>query len=126
MIMLKHENPNIEIINANLWAVRFSLIPLIPQISIAHKNGTKTLPMEELMKLPCQFGPEGIMVLNKDFRWYAAVRQIMMAVMKMPPWKIRKEISRSGRERVDTPQKIIYQYCLQAEAERREQRKEMT
>ena len=31
--MLKHENPNIEIINKNLWAVRFSLIPFIPQIS---------------------------------------------------------------------------------------------
>lgn len=29
--MLKHENPNIEIINKDLWAVRFSLIPMIPQ-----------------------------------------------------------------------------------------------
>lgn len=31
--MLKHENPNIEVINKYLWAVRFSLIPFMSQIS---------------------------------------------------------------------------------------------
>lgn len=31
--MLKHENPHIEVLNKNLWAVRFSLIPFMSQIS---------------------------------------------------------------------------------------------
>ncbi len=118
--MLKHENPNIEILNEKLWAVRFSMIPLIPQLSFAHKEGTEPLPMAELLRLPCQFGPDGIMVLNKDFQWYDTVRKTMIAVMKMSAWKLKKEL---GRGKADTPAKIIYQYCLQAEIERRKQRK---
>lgn len=121
--MLKHENPHIEILNENLWAVRYSLIPLIPQINMVHKDGTEALPMDELIKLPCQYGPDGIMLLNKDFRWYDTVRKTMLDVMKMPMWKIKKEISRFGRRKADTPQKIIYQYCLQAETERRKIKK---
>ena len=53
--MLKHENPNIEVINKNLWAVRFSLIPFIPQISY------KPDPSVPLEQVPGQFGPDGIM-----------------------------------------------------------------
>lgn len=51
--MLKHENPNIEVINKNLWAVRFSLIPFIPQISY------KPDPSVPLEQVPGQFGPDG-------------------------------------------------------------------
>ena len=45
--MLKHENPNIEIINKNLWAVRFSLIPFIPQISY---KPNPSIPLEQVNK----------------------------------------------------------------------------
>lgn len=61
--MLKHENPNIEIINKDLWAVRFSLIPMIPQISVTHKEGTTA---NDLNELELTFTPDGIMILNKD------------------------------------------------------------
>ena len=43
--MLKHENPNIEVINKNLWAVRFSLIPFIPQISY---KPDPSVPLEQV------------------------------------------------------------------------------
>ena len=67
--MLKHENPNIEVINKNLWAVRFSLIPFIPQISY------KPDPEVPANQVPGQFGPDGIMVLNKDFKHYELVKK---------------------------------------------------
>ena len=51
--MLKHENPNIEVINKNLWAVHFSLIPLIPQINY---KPDPSIPLEQV---PGQFGPDG-------------------------------------------------------------------
>lgn len=60
--MLKHENPNIEIINKDLWAVRFSLIPMIPQISVTHKEGTTA---NDLNELELTFTPDGIMILKQ-------------------------------------------------------------
>lgn len=60
--MLKHENPNIEIINKNLWAVRFSLIPFIPQISY---EPDPDVPVDQV---PGQLAPGGLMILNKDYR----------------------------------------------------------
>lgn len=73
--MLKHENPNIEIINKNLWAVRFSLIPFIPQISY------KPDPSVPLEQVPGQFGPDGIMILNKDFKHFELVKKATEAVI---------------------------------------------
>lgn len=121
---MKHENANIEVLTENLWAVRFSLIPLIPQLNLIHKEGTDTLSTSDFRDLPCQFGPDGIMVLNKDFRWYDTVRKTMLKVMRMSTWKIVKELSPAALRAADTPQKVIRQYCLQAETERRKQRKE--
>ena len=69
--MLKHENPNIEIINKDLWAVRFSLIPMIPQISVTHKEGTTA---NDLNELELTFTPDGIMILNKDHKFYDLFR----------------------------------------------------
>ena len=57
--MLKHENPNIEVINKNLWAVRFSLIPFIPQISY------KPDPSVPLEQVPGQFGPGAVQLRFK-------------------------------------------------------------
>lgn len=84
--MLKHENPNIEIISKNLWAVRFSLIPFIPQISYTPD------PEVAIEQVPGQFGPDGIMILNKDFKHFELVRKATRAVMKLKPRQIMKEL----------------------------------
>ena len=67
--MMKHENPHIEVLNKNLWAVRFSLLPYIPQISY---KPDPSIPLEQV---PGQFGPDGIMVLNKDFKHFELVKK---------------------------------------------------
>ncbi len=111
--MLKHENPNIEIINRNLWAVRFSLIPLIPQLSY------KPDPEVSLEQLPGQLTPDGLMILNKDFKFYEKMRVITLNVMKMNDRVIRKEIIEMGKTPANNPVNVMYQYCLKAEMERR-------
>lgn len=115
--MLKHENPNIAIINENLWAVRFSLIPLIPQINY------KPDPEVPLEHLPSQISPNGILLLNKDFKWYEILQKDSIIAMKLTTKQIKKEISKKDRIPAKTPAAAVYQYCLKAELERRKVKK---
>jgi len=82
--MLQHENPNIEIINENLWAVRYALIPLIPQINY------KPNPNVPLEHLPSQISPNGVLLLNKDFKWYEILRKNSVIAMKLTTGQIKK------------------------------------
>ena len=111
--MLKHENPNIKIINKYLWAVRFSLIPFIPQISY------KPDPSVPLEQVPGQFGPDGIMILNKDYRYFEIVKKGAESVMKLKTRQIEKELNSLHRSHSNQPLQVIYRYCLLAELERR-------
>lgn len=115
--MLQHENSNIEIINKNLWAVRFSLIPYIPQLSITHKEGTEAAPSMDDLELT--FTPDGKTVLNKDHKYYTYFRQAAISAMKLKPRQIRKELADLAKQPVNKPMPIIYRYCLMAELERR-------
>lgn len=111
--MLKHENHNVEIINKYLWAVRFSLIPFIPQISY------KPDPSVPLEQVPGQFGPDGIMVLNKDFKHFELVKKATKAVMRLKTRQINKELDSLHHFPQNQPLQVIYRYCLLAELERR-------
>ena len=111
--MMKHENSHIEVLNKNLWAVRFSLIPFIPQISY------KPDPSVPLEQVPGQFGPDGIKVLNKDFKHFELVKKATEAVMKLKPRQIEKELDSLRRSPQNQPLQVIYRYCLLAELERR-------
>lgn len=115
--MLKHENPNIEILSENLWAVRYSLIPLISQINY---NPDPAIPLEHL---PSQISPNGILLLNKDFKWYEILQKNAVIAMKLTTKQIKKEIIKKGRIPAKTPAAAIYQYCLKAELERRKIKK---
>lgn len=115
--MLKHENPHIEIITENLWAVRYSLIPLIPQISY------KPDPQIPLEHLPSQLSPNGVLLLNKDFRWYGILHKNAIITMKLTTGQIKKEIVKRGRVPAKTPAAAIYLYCMKAELERRKIKK---
>ena len=99
--MLKHENPNVEIINKYLWAVRFSLIPFIPQISY------KPDPAVPLEQVPGQFGPDGIMILNKDHKFYDLFRKCAVSAMKLKPRQIRKELDDLAKTHSYQPLPVI-------------------
>lgn len=113
---LVHENPHIEVINHNLWAVRFSLIPMIPQLSITHKEGTEAAP--NINDLELTFSPDGIMILNKDHKYYKMFRQAAISAMMMNPRQINKELADLSRQKVYKPMPVIYRYVLMAELER--------
>ena len=114
---LVHENPNIEIINPSLWAVRFSLIPMIPQISY------KPDPECRLETLPGQLSPDGIMLLNKDYRLYERIRKTTLIAMGLNDRVLKKEIAEFSKVPAKNPGHVIYLYCLRAEVERRKLKK---
>jgi len=111
--MTKHENPNIEIINKNLWAVQFSLIAYIPQISY------KPDPSVPLGDIPAELFPEGIILLNKDFKFYQKFRNSFAALMKLKPRQLKSELAKFAPIPANTVNHVIYLYCLQAETMRR-------
>ena len=111
--MPKHENPNIEIINENLWAVQYSMIPLIPQIDY---QPDPAIPLEHL---PSQLARNGVLLLNKDFKWYEILQKNSVIFMKLTTKQIKKEIAQKGRIPAKTPAAAVYQYCLKVELERR-------
>lgn len=115
--MLKHENPNIEIINKNLWAVRFSLIPFIPQISY------KPDPNVPVDRVPGEMAPGGLMILNKDYRQYERVKRATISAMNLKTRQINKELDDLARDPVNSPMQVIWRYCLLAELERRKIKK---
>ncbi len=119
--MLKHTNPHIEIINRDLWAVRFSLIPLIPQINITHREGTE--PAESLNDLELTFTPEGIMVLNKDNKRFSMFRDAACRVMKLTDRQLQKEMKWLATRPPKKPFDVILRYVMMAEVERRKIKK---
>lgn len=121
--MLQHENPNIEIINPHLWAVRFSLIPLIPQISFVHEEGTDALPMDELMKLPLQFSSDGRVILNKDHKCFEQCKKSMVSVMRLKSRQLKSSLISLMKCPKKTPVQVIYQAALEVELGRRNRAK---
>ena len=111
--MLKHENPNIEIINKNLWAVRFSLIPYIPQITF---TPDPALPLE---RIPGELGRNGLMLLNKDYKFYDQLKSATISAMKLKDKQIRREMKTLSRSGLKNITQTIWNYCLLAEIERR-------
>lgn len=116
-MMLKHENPNIEIINKNLWAVRFALLPMIPQISY------KPDPAVPIEQVPGQLAPGGLMILNKDFKAYEFVKKATLSAMRLNPRQIKKELDYQRENAVSSPNQTIWRYCLVAELERKKSKK---
>lgn len=115
--MLKHENPHVEVINKNLWAVRFSLIPFIPQISY---DPDPDVPVD---RVPGQLAPGGLMILNKDYRQYERVKRASVSAMNLKTRQINKELDDLARDPVNSPMQVIWRYCLLAELERRKIKK---
>lgn len=117
--MLKHENHNFETINKNLWAVRFSLIPFIPQISVS-VNYTDNLSKEQFLLLE-----SGLLLLNKDAKTYSLLKAAFVGVMKLKPRQIQRELNlySIGALKKNDPKSLIYHAALLVEKERRKIKK---
>ena len=120
--MMKHENPNIEIITPDLWAVRFSLIPMIPQIDFEMKID---IPIRNL---PGQLSHSGVMVLNKDFVFYPDMKKVYQSVMRMKNRELRQRVIKMQKTKIDVSTVSglmlnLWKFALQIELERRNKKK---
>lgn len=78
-------NQNIEVINKHLWAVKFSFLPFISEIS--YKPDSE-IPLEE------QFGSisdDGVIILNKDYKGYTILRDNLYRVMSDTNRNLKKK-----------------------------------
>lgn len=91
-------NKNIEIINDNLIAVKFSMIPWIKEIEW---KPDYSIPLEE------QFGSiseDGVLILNKDYRGYKLISKEILKIMKNTDRKlikIKKRLDFNVKSQVD-------------------------
>ncbi len=116
----QHENLNIEVINPDLWAVRFSLIPLIPQIK---GNLDPTIPADQN---PFWVTTSGAMLLNKDHRFYSVIKLVYTKVMKMKFLRLKAELNKISKLKHKSPKQTIYWACLKTEIDRRRFKKELS
>lgn len=116
--MLKHENPNIEIINRHLWAVRYTLIPVIPQINY------KPDPHVPIDRIPAQLSPDGIIVLNKDFKYYERLKNSMPYIMRVSRKRLKKEQDDFMKSNpAMSVENVLYQFMVSIELCRRDMKK---
>lgn len=108
-------NKNIEVINLNLYALRFSLIPFIKEIT--YKPDEEIPAYQEPLRLD---KGNGIILLNKDHAGYELLKDAMIKAMKK---KNNGELERcllllKSRKNKDNGT-IIYEAALRCELERR-------
>lgn len=109
--MIQHENSNIQIIANKLWAVRFSLIPWIPQLSV---TGVKDLP-----SMPFALDDSGVVLLNLEHKGYSMIRKELKKIMPMNRRKIDKEIQKISRFPNPRPEQLFRLLCLRVELARK-------
>lgn len=106
-------NQNIEVINKNLWAVRFSLLPMIKEIQYE--------PVSDIL-LHEQSGSitdNGIMILNKEYPGYQIYKEWIPKIMKKKNKQLKREIKNAGMIKLKTDWQVLYATMLKVEQERR-------
>lgn len=106
-------NKNIEVINKDLLAVKFSLLPFIKEIDYT--------PDEEIPAYE-EFGRvtgEGILILNKDYPAFRIFKEWMPRLMKKKDKLLNKEIKATEALKNKTDWQVAYSAMLQVELERR-------
>lgn len=109
-------NPNIEVINKNLWGVNYYHLQYIKELTY---HDTSPDAMEKAASLTS----DGIIVLNKSHEIYPTLKQFFPKIMEntdeelLNKIEIMKDKDRDGYDRV-------YKFCLDAEAKRRMLEKE--
>lgn len=106
-------NKNIEIINDNLIAVKFSMIPWIKEIDYKPDG---VIPAHE------EFGrvtSDGVLLLNKDYPGFKIFKEWMPKLMKKNDKQLKKEIKAGKELNNKTDWQTAYSAMLQVEFERR-------
>ena len=106
-------NKNIEVINKNLIAVRFSLIPLIKELDY---KPDESIPLN---MHPGVNSENGILILNKEYPWYELLKEWMPKLMKKKDKQLNKEIKATKFLKNMTDWQVVYASMLQVELERR-------
>lgn len=112
-------NHNIEIINKNVAALKFSLIPFIKEIEYTPDN---YFPEYEE---PIRITDIGLIILNKDYEQYELLKDIMIKVMKKSDRQIKKYLELNMDLKQTDNIKIFYLFAYNTELERRQKRKEV-
>ncbi|KAB3534420.1 hypothetical protein F8154_08940 [Alkaliphilus pronyensis] len=110
-------NKNIEVINKDLLAVKFSLLPLIKEIDYT--------PDEEipLNMQPGVNADGGIMILNKECPGFRIYKEWMPKIMKKKDKQLKREIKAAEALKSKTDWQITYSAMLQVELERRSKKR---
>lgn len=106
-------NQNIEVINKDLWAVKFSFLPFISEID--YKPDDEVPTHEDSGRIT----NDGILILNKDYVGFNILKEHFPKVMKKKDKQLKKEIKASQALKNKTDWQMVYYAMLQIEAERR-------
>lgn len=104
-------NPNIEVINKNLWGVNYYHLQFIKELTY---HDTSPDAMEKAASLTS----DGVIVLNKSHELYDTFKKLFQRVMERTDEQLlgqieyMKDKNRDGYDRV-------YKFILDAEAKRR-------
>ena len=110
-------NKNIEVINPDLYAVRFSLIPLMSDID--YKPDNEVPAYEE----PLRVSNDGVIVLNKDNQLFEILKSQFPKTMKKKDKQLKKELNYLKSAKNKTDYHWIYLGIVEAEMQRRLKRK---
>ncbi|MBY0124495.1 hypothetical protein [Bacillus sp. S/N-304-OC-R1] len=111
---MREMNKNIEVINKHLWAVKFSLIPYIPQIDYVSDSNTPAY------QEPGRITNDGVMLLNKEYKGYKLFRDLYENTMKKTNRQLKKELFVGNAIKNKTPYQIMCYSMIEVELERRE------
>jgi hypothetical protein len=108
-------NKNIDVLNDNLWAVRFSLLDFIPEIDFLPDPN---IPIHDE---PGRVTSDGLLILNKDHKGYPLCKVRFPILMEMTVKQLKKEFSNSFsiKGKVQGVGEL-YRSMIQVELERRE------
>jgi len=106
-------NQNIEVINKQLWAVKFSFIPFITEIDY------KPDPEVPIYEEPGRITNGGLLLLNKDYPGFQVFKDYFPKLMKKKDKQLKKELNNAKLIKNKTDWQNVYTAMLQVESERR-------
>ncbi len=109
-------NQNIEVINHDLWAVNFNLLPYIHELAYAGSH-------DDLDVKIASFTQDGKIVLNKSHEIYSVLMLLLQRLMKNKDQDIKKKINEM-RSKESDPTEEFYIFALDLELKRRSISKE--
>lgn len=104
-------NPNIEVINENLWAVNFYHLQYIPELDY---EGS----LDDLDSKIASYTNDGKTVLNKHHEIYPTLKWLVPRLMENNDRELEKKISEMKSKTRDSYEKL-YLFALELETNRR-------